>query len=114
MVVGGATLVAASVIFMLSRGIAGIWDYGWSHTDLPLAVQLWPFYGMIAIAVVAGFRDKLVIACWAAIIPIALTNFSFAATGWTQFGYRYAMDFYPFLLLLVIRAIGNSIKWHHQ
>jgi uncharacterized membrane protein len=38
-------------------------------------------------------------------VPIALTNF-LAATGWTQFGYRYALDFYPFLFLLTIKVMG--------
>jgi len=55
-----------------------------------------------------------VIACWSAIIPVALLLFSFAATGWAQFGYRYGLDFYPFLFLLTIRGIGDEIKWHHK
>ena len=37
-----------------------------------------------------------------------------SGTGWTQFGYRYALDFYPFLLLLTLRGIGEQLKWYHK
>lgn len=38
---------------------------------------------------------------WLSIVAIALVNFSFGSTGFSQFGYRYAVDFYPFLVLLL-------------
>ncbi len=62
----------------------------------------------------AGIKNRLAIACWLAIIPVAILIFFKSGTGWTQFGYRYAMDFYPFLLLLTVRGIGDSIKWYHK
>ncbi len=112
----GGFLLFAAIAIIISRGVAGAFDLGWEDFDFILDVHLLPFYGMIALAIVTGLRNrnKLVIACWAAIIPIALTNFSFAATGWTQFGYRYGQDFYPFLFLLIVMAIAGGIKWHHK
>jgi hypothetical protein len=112
----GGSLLFAAIAIIIWRGVAGAFDLGWKDFDFILGVHLLPFYGMIALAIVTGLRDrnKLVIACWAAIIPIVLTNFSFAATGWTQFGYRYALDFYPFLFLLTIMAIAGGIRWHHK
>jgi len=65
-------------------------------------------------AFLAGVRNKLALACWLGIIPVALLIFIKAGTGWTMFGYRYAMDFYPFLLILTVRGIGKEIKWHHK
>ncbi|MEQ9618251.1 MAG: hypothetical protein RIG61_03645 [Deltaproteobacteria bacterium] len=62
----------------------------------------------------AGWRNRLTIACWSAIIPIAFLIFIKSGTGWTQFGYRYAMDFYPFLLLLTVIDIGDKLKWYHR
>lgn len=53
-------------------------------------------------------KDKITLACWSAIIPIAFLLMSKGGTGWTQFGYRYAMDFYPFLLILTVRGMGLS------
>jgi len=52
-------------------------------------------------------------ACWAAIIPTLLVIFSFAFVGYAQFGYRYSLDFTPFLWLLVAYVIGNGMRWHH-
>jgi hypothetical protein len=35
-------------------------------------------------------------------------------TGFAQFGYRFGLDYYPFLFLLVVASIGDSLKWHHK
>ncbi|HET9477528.1 MAG TPA: hypothetical protein VFP63_08585 [Dehalococcoidia bacterium] len=114
-VMSGAAILAVAVVFMLSRAIAGAWHADWATTDLPLSAHLLPFWVMTAVAIVAGlhFRDRLVVACWAAIVPTALMIFSFAFVGYAQFGYRYALDFAPFLWLLVAHAIGDEMKWHH-
>jgi hypothetical protein len=58
--------------------------------------------------------DKLTLYCWLAIIPIAMVVMSHCGTGYSQFGYRYGFDFYPFLLILTTRGIGNNIRWHHK
>lgn len=65
-------------------------------------------------ALFAGIRNRLSIACWSAIVPTAFLIFIKSGTGWTQFGYRYALDFYPFLLLLTFRGIGEELKWYHK
>ncbi len=115
LIIGGVAVgLAAAVI--LSRGVVRAWDWGWATTEIPLGIHLLPFWAMIGAAVVYSLinRDRLIAACWAAIIPTAFLIFNFAATGWTQFGYRYGLDFTPFLWLLVARAIGDEIKWHHK
>ncbi len=62
----------------------------------------------------AGIKNKLALGCWISIILIALVNFSHGTWGFAQFGYRFAVDFYPFLFLLTIKGIGDEIKWHHK
>lgn len=62
----------------------------------------------------AGLRSRLALACWAAIIPTALLIFIKSGTGWTQFGYRYALDFYPFLLILAFLGTGGRLRWYHK
>ena len=62
----------------------------------------------------AGIRNKLSVGCWLSIILIALVNFSHGTWGFSQFGYRFAVDFYPFLFLLTVKGIGDNIKWHHK
>ena len=32
----------------------------------------------------------------------------------TQLGYRFAMDFYPLLILLTIRGMDRPIRWWHE
>jgi len=65
-------------------------------------------------AFTAGLRNKLALACWLAVIPTALLIFTKSGTGWTQFGYRYALDFYPFLLLLTFKGMGEGLRWYHK
>ena len=49
-------------------------------------------------------RNKLVLITWVTIILVGLPDFLFYAQGWVQFGYRFALDFLPFLLILT--ALG--------
>ncbi len=110
-----AAALAIATGIILSRGIVRAWDAGWATTDIPFGVHLLPFWALAALAVVWASlqRDRLVLACWAAIIPMTLFLFTFAATGWAQHGYRYGLDFTPFLWLLVARTIGDALKWYH-
>lgn len=62
----------------------------------------------------AGVRRRLALASWAAIIPTAFLIFIKSGTGWTQFGYRYALDFYPFLLILAFLGTGGRLRWYHK
>ncbi|MEK7248140.1 MAG: hypothetical protein AAB092_06665, partial [Chloroflexota bacterium] len=112
--VGGA-FIALSCLFILSRALAPYFDEAWKTQDVEWGLHLAPFWVMIAAAVYFALRnrDRLVIACWLAIIPTAIIISTFAATGWAQFGYRYALDFTPFLWLLAARFIGDDLKWWH-
>jgi hypothetical protein len=58
-------------------------------------------------------RDAVTWAAWIAILAISFIIFTKGLSGW-GFGYRYAVDFYPFLFVLTIRGIGNNIKWYHK
>jgi hypothetical protein len=77
-------------------------------------MSIWITTPAFVYAFFADIRNKVALACWSGIIPIALCLFTKNGTGWTQFGYRYAMDFYPFLLLLTVKGVGNEIRWHHK
>ncbi len=62
----------------------------------------------------AGIKNKLALGCWVSILVIALVNFAHGTWGFTQFGYRFAVDFYPFLFLLTVKGIGDEMRWHHR
>jgi len=109
---GSLIAAAASVAFFLSRILADeFWSsLGWQDLN---GLYLAPFWVMAVLAIVLALRDrdKVAVACWSAILPVGLFLFMFAATGWTQFGYRYATDFYPFLFLLVAKTAGDKMRW---
>ena len=55
-------------------------------------------------------RDEFVIPAWAGIIGVLIPLWMYHATGWVQFGYRYATDFMVFLFILLASAI-KQIRW---
>ncbi|GEM_PF-311718 len=57
----------------------------------------------------ARLRRPLVRACWAAILLCAVPIFTYYGVGWAQFGYRYALDFMPFLWLLIVIALRDRV-----
>jgi hypothetical protein len=114
-----ALLIGLSVAAACAFLIAGAFSTGWGFakfgpSSLPLGLDLWPFWLLVgaAITLAIGARDRLVLACWAAIVALVIANWMFAATGWAQFGYRYGLDFMPFLWFLVVLAV-RRVKWHH-
>lgn len=65
-------------------------------------------------SVFAGLRNKIALGCWLSIALIAFVDFSHGTWGFSQFGYRFALDFYPFLFILTVKGIGDQIRWHHM
>ncbi|HBQ50954.1 TPA: hypothetical protein DD690_03155 [Candidatus Daviesbacteria bacterium] len=59
----------------------------------------------------AKFKTKLALASLIAVIIIALPGLLHGNNGSTQFGYRFALDFMPFLLLLMASGIINRFNW---
>ncbi|MDO8341424.1 MAG: hypothetical protein Q7T59_05635, partial [Candidatus Woesebacteria bacterium] len=63
----------------------------------------------------ASKKDIITKLSWISILIILFIVSSHGGTGFTQFGYRFAVDFYPFLMLLTIKGVAehNGPKWHH-
>lgn len=53
-------------------------------------------------------KDLLSIACWTAIVTTISVIFLWAGVGYAQFGYRFIQDVMPFLLILMIKGIGQK------
>jgi hypothetical protein len=77
-------------------------------------MAIWITTPAFAYAFLAGIRNRLAIGCWISIALIALVDFMHGTWGVAQFGYRYAVDFYPFLFLLTVQGMGADIKWHQK
>ena len=52
----------------------------------------------------SGLKTRLAQACWLGALAALLPIITYYGIGWVQFGYRYALDFMPFLALLA--ALG--------
>jgi hypothetical protein len=63
-------------------------------TTPALLWTLWPRY-----------VDVRTVGLWLAVIPIALMDLAYQNSGWIQFGYRFALDYMPFLFVLL--ALGR-------
>lgn len=61
-------------------------------------------------------RDKRPLrwALWAAVAAAAIPGLFYQNTGWVQFGFRFAMDYMPYLFALLAvggRPLGRQAKW---
>jgi hypothetical protein len=59
----------------------------------------------------ARFGTRLGFACLLAVLVTAVPILLHGASGFTQFGYRYTLDFTPFLILLTASGIGCVLNW---
>jgi len=59
-------------------------------------------------------RDKEVLGAWISILLILFIEITHGSWGFTQFGYRFAVDFYPLLFLLTVKGIGKNVRWYHM
>jgi hypothetical protein len=57
----------------------------------------------------ARIKEPLVQACWLAVICVMIPIVTYYGVGWVQFGYRYALDFMPFLVLLAALALPRPM-----
>ncbi len=48
---------------------------------------------------------------WLAVLLVSLPAVLYVNTGWVQFGYRFALDWLPFLLLAAIVGIRGRSRW---
>ena len=77
-------------------------------------LSIWITTPAFIYAFFSNLRERIVRYSYIAILLIFLIVASHGGTGWAQFGYRFAVDFYPFLIFLVIKGISNKdLSWHH-
>jgi hypothetical protein len=89
-------------------------------TQLPAFPGLRPELSGVALTwtspalVLAFFARKpvrWVIALWIAALLTAVPNFLYYVNGFAQFGMRHALDFEPFLVVLMMLAVRDRFIW---
>lgn len=71
------------------------------------ATAIW-FTSPAILLIFKAKKNLLSFACWAAVITVFLVIITWAGVGYAQWGYRFAQDFMPFILILMAVAIGNK------
>ncbi len=71
------------------------------------ATAIW-FTSPLLIYIFKAKKSLLMISCTLAIISALLVVIQWAGVGFSQFGYRFAQDFMPFLLILVAIGLGKK------
>ena len=56
----------------------------------------------------ANWKEQVVKLTWLSILLIFLVVGMHGGTGFAQFGYRFAVDFYPFLIFLTIKGVAKT------
>ncbi len=54
-------------------------------------------------------KDWMVIGSWISVILISIPSLMYFNHGWVQFGYRFSLDFTPFLMLLLFRGFEGKM-----
>jgi hypothetical protein len=57
------------------------------------------------------WRSRLTLSCLATALGMSLPGLMHGSNGFTQFGYRFSLDYHPFLLLLIGAALSRGIRW---
>ena len=65
----------------------------------------------LALAFFGRRPKRLAVAMWIAAALTALPNFLYYVNGFAQFGMRHALDFIPFLFVLMALAVRDRLQW---
>jgi hypothetical protein len=77
-------------------------------------LSIWITTPAFIYALKSDFKKRLTQASWLSIILILAVVISHGGNGFAQFGYRFAVDFYPILIFLIITGIAKTgLRWHH-
>lgn len=104
----------ANISYIPNGLIAAFWTFPKLLNRIPYiepswsSLAIWITTPAFIFSFFSPFKEKLTKFLWLAIIPIFLIVLSHGGTGWAQFGYRFAVDFYPFLLLLTIKGVART------
>lgn len=78
------------------------------------SLSIWITSPFFLYCLFADIKDRVVKISWLCIFSLAFFLFLHGTWGFAQFGYRFAADFYPFLFILLIKALDKKkLLWHH-
>ncbi len=96
-----------------------LWSFPRTHTEFPYfspswsGLAIWITTPAFILIFKAPLKKAVTYLAWFTVFAISLVIFMYGSTGFSQFGYRYAVDFYPFLIFLIILGIHHKPKAYH-
>lgn len=111
----------ANISYIPNNIKAMFWSFPKILTNIPYiqpswaGLAIWITTPAFIYALLAPIKNNLNKFAWLSILLVFLIVASHGGTGWSQFGYRFALDFYPLLFLLTINGVArhDGPKWHH-
>ncbi|HEY4432896.1 MAG TPA: hypothetical protein VGM99_00720 [Candidatus Cybelea sp.] len=85
--------------------------YPWLQPEYSGVALTWTSPALV-LAVLARSPARLVLALWACVILVAAPNLLYYVNGFAQFGMRHALDFEPFLIVLMMLGVRERFpRW---
>ncbi|HEX4923578.1 MAG TPA: hypothetical protein VFV50_05810 [Bdellovibrionales bacterium] len=75
------------------------------------AMALWLVMPALPLALIAPFRGRVFWACGLAAIAAAIPGLVHGGNGFSQFGYRHTLDYFPFLIILAAAGASRAPRW---
>jgi hypothetical protein len=109
-----------NIAYIPNNLIAAFWSFPKIISTPPYIIPSWSSLAIwittpaFIFAFLSPIREKLTRYLWISILLTFLVVSMHGGTGWAQFGYRFAVDFYPFLFILTIKGVAKTgLKWQH-
>ncbi len=79
-------------------------------TASPWGMAIWWTSPLFLLLIVKFKKNKYTLPAILTTLALAVPVFSYYSIGYIQFGYRYALDFFPFLFLLLIPSLSPKLS----
>jgi len=76
-------------------------------------LAVWITSPALLLVLFAPFKKTIIRIALLAIALISLPVLMHGTTGFAQFGYRFIIDFIPFVFLIIIYALPEKLRWWH-
>jgi hypothetical protein len=103
--------IPRTIYALLLSGPVQVADFPWIQSRRLGGLSIILTTPLFLWAIKARRPDWFGVGCWSAVALVLGPILLHADPGGAQFGFRYAQDLYPFLLLLTVRGLGGRISF---
>ena len=75
-------------------------------------MALWFVTPALLLIVFARFKKRIALSCVLSVLVMSLPGLFHGSNGFTQFGFRFALDYLPFLIILIALGMRDRIRWY--